>query len=124
MESQKSIEQRALRVQRALEAAFGVQAKTLAAALRRTGRRMPKRLHADARLIVDAQGLGGHPKLMRQLDDAALAAAEARVLAWLDTIDRADQRKGMWLNLAGAVAFNLLVVLVLFLIWMVWAGEV
>ncbi|MEL7131695.1 MAG: hypothetical protein AAGK77_04710 [Pseudomonadota bacterium] len=124
METQVSIQDRADRVQAALGAAFGVSAKSLALALRRTGRRMPKRLHAEAQKIVQAQALGGHPKCLRQVDGTALSQAETRVITFLQSIDRADQRKGFWLGIAGAVAFNLLAVAAAVVTWMWWAGHV
>ncbi|WP_052249447.1 hypothetical protein [Tateyamaria sp. ANG-S1] len=124
METEHSIQARANRIQTALHAAFGVRGKTLSASLRKTGRRLPKRLRADARQILDAQGFGGHPKLMRQVDGSALKAAEDRVLTYLDGIDRADRRKGFWLGVAGAIAFNILLVLAGVVFWMWWAGHV
>ncbi len=124
METQASIQARADRVQSALDGAFGVRAKTLDKAVRRAGRRLPKRLRAQAAKIVQAQALGGHPKLMRQVDGVALSVAEEQIVEWLDGIDRADLRKGMWLGLAGSIAFNILLILVLFIVWMVWAGQV
>ena len=124
METAQSIQARADRVQSALGAAFGVKAKSLEVALKRTGRRIPRRLHADARKIVDAQSFGGHPNLMRQVDSAALKTAEDRVVAFLQGIDRADRRKGMWLGIAAAIAFNILLVLALVVTWMWWTGRV
>lgn len=124
METSETINKRAARVQSALDGAYGVRGKTLAVALRRTGRRMPKRFHTQAQQIVAAQALGGHPKLLRQVDGAALTAAQDSVVTYLDTIDRADRRKGLWLGIAGAIAFNILLVLIGFILWMVWAGQV
>ncbi|WP_420012920.1 hypothetical protein [Tateyamaria sp.] len=121
METQQSIDARATRILRGLETAFGVRATTLAKALRKTGRRLPKRLQNEAERIVKAQGLGGHPKLMQQVDGAALDTAEAKVVAHLKTIDRADQRKGRMMAVAGAIVFNLLLVGAGFVAWMVWA---
>lgn len=111
-------------MQEALRVAFGVKGKSLSAALRRTGRRIPKRLHAEGQRIVDAQSLGEHPKLLRQLDGDALNKAEDKIVSYLSGIDRADRRKGMWLGIAGAVAFNVLLVLVGFIIWMVWSNQI
>lgn len=124
METRHSIDARAGRVKKGLEEAFGVRAKTLALALRKTGRRLPKRLQAEAGRIVDAQGFGGHPKMMRQVDGKALDGAEAKVIAFLKGIDRADRRKGFWLSIAGVVAFNLLLVFAGFVFWMWWTGRV
>ena len=46
-----------------------------------------------------------------------------RVLAFLDGIDRADRRKGLWLGIAAAIAFNILLVLAGVVVWMWWAGH-
>lgn len=124
MESEATIEQRSERVKSALDGAFGVRAKTLDRALRKTGRRMPKRLHAQARLIVEAQGLGGNPKLMRRVDGAALARAEEAVVGWLDTVDRADRRRGFWIWVGAMIGFNLIVVVAGVVTWMWWTGRV
>lgn len=85
---------------------------------------MPRRLHAEAQKIVAAQAFGGHPKLMRQVDSAALTLAEDRVVQFLNDIDYADRRKGMWLGIAGAVAFNVLLIFAAVIVWMWWTGYV
>lgn len=124
METEDSINARAKRVQSALDGAFGVRAKTLQRALRKTGRRLPRRLRKDARQLVDAQAFGGHPKLMRQIDSKALAAAEDRLILWLDTVDRADARRGYWIWVGAMIGFNLLVVTAAVVIWMWWTGRI
>ena len=124
METEASINKRATRVQSALDGAFGVRAKTLKVALRKTGRRLPKRLHAKAQQIVVAQSYGGQPKLLRQVDSAALKQAEEAVVAWLDTIDRADRRKGFWIGIGAMIGFNILLVIGGVVVWMWWTGQV
>lgn len=124
METQQIINARAERIERGLNEAFGVKAKTLDKALRKTGRRLPKRLRTEAGLIVEAQRLGGHPKLMRQVDGASLDAAETKLTAYLKGIDRADARKGRLLSIAGIIAFNLLLVAGCYIAWMVWADKI
>lgn len=124
METQDSITARATRVQSALDGAFGVRAKTLSRALRKTGRRLPRRLRKDAGLIVAAQNLGGNPRLLRQADTRALDAATKRVVSWLDTVDRADARRGYWIGIGAMIGFNLLAVLGAVVVWMWWTGRV
>lgn len=124
METEDSIAKRSTRVRSALEGAFGVRAKTLSRALRKTGRRLPRRLHKDAGLIVAAEALGGHPRLLRQVDGKALAAAEERVVVWLDGVDRADARRGYWIGIGAAIGFNVLVVVAVVVTWMWWTGRV
>lgn len=124
MESADTINARAARIQAALTKAFGVRARTLDKALKRTGRRMPRRIMAEARRIVDAQGYGGQPRLMRQIDAARLDRAEARVLDYLQNIDRAEQRRGRILGILAVVVFNLLLVAGAFVLWMWWTGQI
>ncbi|MEO9574626.1 MAG: hypothetical protein ABJ263_03735 [Tateyamaria sp.] len=124
METEATIKERSKRVQSALDGAFGVRAKTLDKALRKTGRRMPKRLHAQARLIVDAQGFGGNPNLLRRVDGAAIARAEEDVVSWLDTVDRADRRRGFWIWAGAMVGFYLLIAIAGVVTWMWWTGRI
>ena len=74
--------------------------------------------------IVAAQKLAANPKLARRLDAPALKAAYDGLSAHLGAIDVADRRKGKLLSLAGSIAFNLLVVIVGFLVWLWWRGYV
>lgn len=122
METQASINARIKRLQDALDAAFGVRANNLERALRRTGRRLPRRLRAEAHKVAKTQEIGNHPKLLRQVDSAELSAAEERIVGYLKTIDRADQRRGKIVNIAAAIASNLLLVFTGVVIWMVWNG--
>lgn len=124
METQQTINARAERVQHGLYEAFGVKARSLDKALRKTGRRLPKRLRSEAELIVAAQGLGGHPKLIKRVDGGALDAAEAKVSDYLKAVDRAEARKTRLLSVAAAIAFNILLVLAAFILWMWWTGQV
>ncbi|MEO0939127.1 MAG: hypothetical protein AAFY38_13325 [Pseudomonadota bacterium] len=119
-----SIEARAARLRAGIDAALGVRGKTLAAAQRKAGRRLPRRVRAQIGMIVDAQNRASNPKLAVTLDQAALARAEEDALAWLATVDRADARRGALLSLAGTIVFNLLLVAAAFIGWMVWAGKV
>ena len=124
MERAEIIHQRSARVQSALEGAFGVRAKTLAKALRKTGRRLPKRLRVEAGLIAQAEALGGNPKLLRQVDGVALARAEAAVVTWLDSVDRAEQRRGFWIWVGAMVGFNMIAVIAGVVTWMWWTDRI
>jgi len=110
-------------VQDLLQAKFGVRKRALPKMLRRTGRRLPKRLHARAQVLVDAQALAAHPKMARRIDHAAVKRAYGDISTHLRAIDVADRRKGMILSVAGSVAFNILVVTVGFVVWLRWSGH-
>ncbi|MEP1587259.1 MAG: hypothetical protein ABJR46_01180 [Tateyamaria sp.] len=124
METEDSIKLRSDRVQKALEDAFGVRAKTVSRAVRKAGRRLPRGLRADAARIVAAEGCGGNPKLLRTIDGAALDTATDRLEAWLDTVDRADARRGYWTGIGAMIGFNILLIGGLVVIWMWWTGRV
>ncbi|MEL7100347.1 MAG: hypothetical protein AAGM84_16100 [Pseudomonadota bacterium] len=119
-----SIEARSERLRKALDAALGVRAKTLAAARRKAGRRLPRRVRASLAQIIEAEARAANPKLQVTLDHTALDRAEEDALSWLASVDRADARRGAWLSLAGSIIFNLLIVTALFIGWMVWADKI
>lgn len=111
-------------VQDLLNAKFGVRKRALPRMLGRVGRRLPRRMHARAQVLIDAQKLAGHPKLARQMDQSVVTRAYEDLRAHLEAIDVADRRKGLMLGLAGSLAFNLLVVAGAFVAWLWWAGYV
>ena len=123
MVMQTNIDTRSERLREALETALGVKARTFDAALRKAGRRLPKRVRQQGAVVARAQAIDGHPKLRRTIDLDAVTRAEAEVLAYLKTVDRADLRRGRLLGLAGVIVFNLLVIVALFVGWMVWSGH-
>jgi nitrate/nitrite-specific signal transduction histidine kinase len=107
-----------------MEKHLGIRAKRLDLALRKAGRRLPKHVQAAAQQIVDAERMAEVPKLARRIDPATLAAAERDVAAYLKTIDHAEERKTRLLNRLAGVAFNLLLVTVLLLVFLRWRGLV
>ena len=111
-------------LQQQLHAKLGVKGRSLEHALSRAGHRLPRGARARGMEIVAAQKLASNPKLARRLDAPALKAAYDGLSAHLGAIDVADRRKGKLLSLAGSIAFNLLVVIVGFLVWLWWRGYV
>ena len=102
---------------------LGVKAETLEKGFRRAGRRLPRRIRREARVLVQAESLAVHPKLSRQIDGVSVRQAFDAVLAHLKAIDAADARLGRILSLAGAVAFNVIAVFAAFVWWMWWSGR-
>ncbi|MEP2530726.1 hypothetical protein [Shimia sp.] len=101
---------------------FGVKAETLEVAMRKIGRRVPKQVQAQARVIVLAQQQAGHPKLMLQTDAQSIEAAYEAVHKRLKEEDTADRRKGAILGTLGALSFNLIALCALLLGVLVWRG--
>ena len=107
-----------------LESKLGVKSRDLGQGVRRAGRRLPRRVRAQAAVLVAAERQSGHPRLARQIDGDRIARAREVVSAHLNAIDVADARKGRWLSLAGALAFNLIAVGAAFVWWLWWRGYV
>ncbi|MGD9866357.1 MAG: hypothetical protein AB7S99_24440 [Pseudodonghicola sp.] len=101
---------------------LGARGQTLGAALARAGRRLPRRIRSQARLLAEAERFAQHPRLRLTLDGAALGKAADEVGAHLKAIDLADRRKGWWLGLLGGMAFNILAWFGLLLGVLVWRG--
>jgi len=102
---------------------LGVRAKTLATALHRAGRHLPKAERRAGRVLVEAEALAANPKLRRRLELDALTEAEARLRQYLLSIDRADRRRGYWISVLTPLAFNLIVLIfgtTAFLVWNGW----
>tara|TARA_R110002095_G_scaffold210915_3_gene198509 strand:+ start:533 stop:907 length:375 start_codon:yes stop_codon:yes gene_type:complete len=124
MNSHKEITAKAEALRRQLHIKLGVQAQDLEQALRKAGRRLPRRVRGQGARLVAAQKMAGNPKLARQMDGPALSRAYTAVHDHLKAIDVADRRRGMLLSLAAAIALNILVVSGAFLVWLWWRGYV
>lgn len=105
---------------RVFEAQLGVKSRNLPQALRKAGRRLPRHLRKQGAMILRAQQLAGNPKLARQIDKRALDKAYGAITNHLEAIDVADERKGRWLNFAGIIAANFLIVAAAFVLWLWW----
>ncbi len=120
----QSIDEKVEAVQDLLKAKFGVRKRALPKMLAKTGRRLPRGMHKRAQVLIEAQKLGGNPKLMRQMDQTALTRAYEALTAHLEAIDVAERRKDRLLKLAGVLAFNFLLIVAAFVTWLWWAGYV
>ena len=65
----------------------GLRKGDFPARVARAGRRLPKRVHRDARLIGEALTLSAHPKLARRIDLTGVQGAHRRIKAHLQQIE-------------------------------------
>lgn len=124
MIEQKDMTQRARLLQRLLQEKLGVQGKSLGHALRRAGRRLPRAMRRQAAVLQRAEAMAAHPRLARQVDRRDVDAAYRALSAHLKAIDVAAARRDRLLSLAAAIAFNILVIAVGFVVWLWWRGYV
>jgi hypothetical protein len=103
---------------------YGVKALCLDQAIRRAGRRLPKRLRAQAAVLIEAERMAQVPKLVRRVDVPAVEGAEKALTAHLNAIDVKDRRMGVALGLAGTVVAQVLLVAGAFVAWLWWRGYI
>ena len=101
---------------------LGVRDKTLTASIRKAKRQLPRRIYKQALLLANAEQMAAHPKLRLVLDTPKLVQASEEVQAHLSGISLSDRRWGWFLGMLGGLAFNLLVLAVLVLIFLRWRG--
>lgn len=103
---------------------MGVRASTFERAVLKAGRRLPRRLRHQAEVLIEAEGFAAHPKLERRIDSVAVRAAHRSLEAHLKTLNHSEVRRTQAINMAAGVAFNLLVVGVLVVVFLRWRGLV
>ena len=102
-----------------LQGKLHVRGQSLDAQIRKAGRRLPRRVRQDATYLAQGVALIENPKLARMIDIGKARQAHRNVMAHLNSIDIAAQRRNAVLNLVASIAFALLVtgVLLLFVLW-------
>ena len=101
---------------------LGVKDKTLTTSIRKAKRRLPRRIYKQALLLAHAEPMADHPRLRLTLDAQKLARASEQVQEHLSGINLADRRLGWFLGMLGGLAFNLLALSVLLLVFLWWQG--
>ncbi|WP_407495408.1 hypothetical protein [Pseudooceanicola sp. MF1-13] len=120
--SQEEFERRIAKAEKALREAFGGKPNTFEATLRRAGRRLPRKARRAGEEVVAAQALAGHPQLRLQIDWDRVTKNLDRVIEAARRIDRKDDRKGRILGALASLAFNLLLLFTLIIVFAVWQG--
>lgn len=122
MIDEKELTTKSESIEAELQRAFGFRSKTLARALRKSGRRFPAHLHMMAGRIVEAQSYGGNPKLMRMVDRTKISTAYDEIMAYLKQVDPKDRRTAMVLDITSSIVLKLLAVGALVLGVLIWRG--
>jgi len=110
------------RIAALLEDRLAVPGRGLEEKLRRGGRRLPRKVRAAAQVLVEADGLAGHPKLAATLDQGRLAAAYQTCHAHLARIGGRERAKTAALGVTGTIVVRLLIVAGLGLSVAMWRG--
>jgi hypothetical protein len=124
MLDQRDLDARAEKLQRLLEEKYRLRSRDLPQALRRAGRRLPRRHRAQAEAFQKARAMAGHPRLAVQVNGDDITRGYAETMAYLKSVDPWAARRDRLLNLAALIAFYILVVLAGFIWWMRARGYV
>lgn len=107
-----------------LDTQLRVRGATLDKQVRRAGRLLPRKVRAEAAFLVQAQILVQNPKLARMISPDRTQKAYDAVATYLRGVDPVDRIKGRVLNIAGGLAFNVLLIGGLVVAVLVWRGIV
>ena len=116
------VQEQTLELKKLMRDKLGVRAGSFSVALRKAGRRLPRSMRRYGRELAIAEGLSEHPKLRNTLDKPRLDMAASRIREHLTGIDVSDRRKGYFLGVLGAIAFNILVIAAILMAILMWRG--
>lgn len=118
------IQQMADRVAGLMEERLRVRGQGLPDKLRKGGRLLPRKVRTAAEVLAQGATMAQNPKLLLQVDQAAVAAAYDTCVRHLGGVNGADRRKGLVVGVAASMAMSVLVVTVLVIAVLVWRGFV
>ena len=103
---------------------IGARGRDFAQAVRRAGRRVPRKLRPAAATLVDAERMAANPRLARLIDAGRIELAARDLETWLATQDPRERRKTAIINWAALIGFYVLVTAGLVIAFLVWRGYV
>jgi hypothetical protein len=120
--SSVAIQQMADRVAQLLDERLGIGGRDLAAALRKGGRLLPKRVRESAQMLAEAAEKAQNPKLLGQIDMGAVSDAYDACLKHLTAIDPAERKRSTLSGMIGFVGGGLFLLAVGIVAVLVWRG--
>lgn len=102
----------------------GARGRTFAAAVRKAGRRVPRKLRPAAAALIEAERMAANPRLARLVDAGQVELAARDLEIWLATQDPRERRKTAIINWAALIGFYVLVTAGLVIAFLVWRGYV
>ncbi len=105
-----------------MSAQLRVKGDGLADIAQRAGRKLPRRLRQDAKVMIEAEELSAHPKLARRIDAKRVKRAERRLNAFLDKQNPRAERRGEILDVVARIAFVLVTIVLAIFFTLVYRG--
>jgi len=119
-----SVNKYADEVHRLIEERLRIKGRTLEKALARAGRLLPNWAQREGRYLARASDLMDHPKLRLMIDEAKIEKAHMSLVTHLKTIDPSERRKTRILGTLGVISFNLILVTIALISYLIWRGFV
>lgn len=119
-----TIQQMADQVANLLEERLHIKGKGLTEKLRKGGRLLPRKVRVAAEQLADAATRSQNPKLLLQINEAAVAGAYDICSKHLGKIDVADRRIGKVLRTASSMVISLTVVAAIVIGVLFWRGYI
>ncbi len=94
----------------------------LAEKLQNGGRKVPAKLRDAAQQVLISAEMAQNPRLLPQIDQAALTRAYDTCLAHLGGIGRTDRRRAAWSRFGTSVLLSTAAAVALFVTVLVWRG--
>jgi hypothetical protein len=120
--SATTFQQMADRVADLMEERLRIRGRGLPEKLRRGGRALPRSVRASAEALALAAAQGQNPKLLIQIDPAAVAAHYDVCLKHLQGLNRWERRMAILGSMASAIVMSLLAAALLVLVVLYWRG--
>lgn len=117
-----SIQQMADRIAELLEARLRIKGAGLSAKLKRGGRHLPKRVHAAAEALAEAERQSGIPHLQARVDRETTAQAYDICVRYLKPLGAGARRKAFLWGLAGSVMAVVLLTGAMAVSLLLWRG--
>lgn len=119
-----SVNKYADEVHRLIEERLRIKGRTLEKALARAGRLLPNWAQREGRYLARASDLMDHPKLRLMIDEAKIEKAHMSLVTHLKTIDPSERRKTRILGTLGVISFNMILVTIALISYLIWRGFV
>jgi hypothetical protein len=108
----ENINERTTRMRAGLSKAYGIKASDLAGMVDKAGRRLPGHVQRKLEPLLEAEAMGGHPRLLQRVDARKLNQAERALIRHLATVDRSAARRAAVSDWATRLGLSLLVVFI------------
>lgn len=119
-----SIQQMAERISLLLTQRLHVKGRDLPDKLKRSGRRMPRKVRVAAHEVAVAMEHSYSPKLLLQINEEKVAENYDICVKHLNGLNKGHKLRGVLLGLSTSILFSLLAVVVLVLGVLFWRGFV